>query len=333
MMFSRNLSRVSPAINHKVWAPTSVFSRSYQFSVNEGDYLGDALSTNLQTVPLVFDKHEPKYTPVSPKSPLIFLHGIFGLRSNTRSVARQLASTMERDVYCVDLRNFGDSPHIGRLDYPSLSADVERFIDEQKFSQKPILVGHSMGAKTVMALALRRPELPKMVVAVDNAPVATLAVQLSFPKYIRQLRYSLEVEKRTKMSEVDADLAQVEPVKEVRQFILKNIKSGGKNDACKSKIPLETIADAVVKGNIANWPYDHNVAKWSKGPTLFIRGTKSNYVPDEAIADISQYFPQFEVRDIDAGHWVISEKPAEFMDVLREFVERKEDGEEEVLFS
>ncbi|QBM91072.1 Pimeloyl-ACP methyl ester carboxylesterase [Metschnikowia aff. pulcherrima] len=312
-------------------APFSAFSirsiRSYQYAAN-ADHLGDALSHDIETVPLVFDKHEPKNKPQTEKSPLVFLHGIFGSRSNTRTVARQLANSMERNVYCVDLRNFGDSPHTERLDYPSLAADVERFVMEQNFAQKPIFVGHSMGAKTVMALALRRPEMPKMVVSVDNAPVATLAVQSLFPKYIRQLRYSLEAEKRTKMSEVDADLALVEPAKEIRQFILKNVKLGGKSDVCRSKIPLSVISDAVVKGNIANWPYDHNVAKWTKGPTLFVRGTNSNYVPDEAIADIANYFPNFEIRDIEAGHWVISEKPAEFMDVLREFVERKEDGED-----
>ncbi|OBA21885.1 alpha/beta-hydrolase [Metschnikowia bicuspidata var. bicuspidata NRRL YB-4993] len=328
-MYFNRLAGISSHVHRAVLRPRA-WARSYQFSVNEGDYLGDALSLEIKTVPLEFDKHEPQNKPESSKSPLVFLHGIFGLRSNTRTVARQLANSMGRDVFCLDLRNFGDSPHFDRLDYPALAADVERFVDEQKFEHKPVLVGHSMGAKTAMAVALRRPDLPKMVVSVDNVPVATLAVQLLFPKYIRQLRHSLEVEKRTKMSDVDADLAQVEPTKEIRQFILKNVRSGLRTDVCRSKIPLETIANAVVKGNIANWPYDHHVAKWTKGPALFIRGTNSPYVPDEAIADIANYFPQFEVRDIEAGHWVISEKPAEFMDVLQEFVERKEDGEMEL---
>lgn len=297
-------------------------------STNSAAHLGDALSTDgsIETVPLVFDKHSPKNKVEEAKAPIIILHGIFGSKANTRSVAKQLASKLSREIYCLDLRNFGDSPHNKRLDNPSLAADVERFIDESKFTKKPILVGHSMGAKTVMAVALRRPELPRMIVAVDNAPLDLSAGSTSvFSKYINLLRTSIEHHNYTNIKDVDRDLAAVEPKLEVRQFLLTNLVRGKTEDPITSKIPLEIVGDAIVTGKIAAWPYDFNVSRWTGGPALFIRGTESGYVPDELIPDIGRYFPNFEVRDIESGHWVISEKPKEFIDVLLTFIEKQED--------
>lgn len=289
-------------------------------------YLGDALSTDgsIETVPLLYTLHEPKAQ--SNKSPIIMLHGLFGSKLNTRTVAKRLAHNLDRNVYCLDLRNFGESPHISRLDYPLLAADVERFIDTAALEKKPILVGHSMGAKTAMAVALRRPDIPSMVVSVDNAPVnLASSSDSSFSKYIRQLVYALQHKKYTSIKDVDAELAKVEPAKEVRQFLLTNVNRGRKDEPCTAKIPLDIIGDAVAKGQIAAWPFDHHVCRYSKGPALFIRGTESSYVPDEVIADIGLYFPKFEVRDVEAGHWVISENPNKFIEVLVEFIERKED--------
>lgn len=296
------------------------------YTQSRGYHARDAYSTDIPALKLVFDKYEPATTPDTAKSPLVILHGLFGSKTNTRTVAKQLAQSMARNVYCLDLRNFGDSPHDKRLDYPALSADVERFIDEAKFDKKPILIGHSMGAKTVMALALRRPELPGMLVSVDNAPVWLSSSNGPFGKYIRQLRHALEVKKYTNIKDVDLELAKVEPSKEVRQFILTNINRGKKDEVCTSRIPLDVIGDAIIAGNIASWPFD-STRSWSRGPALFIRGTESPYVPDEVIPDIGRYFPDFEIRDIKSGHWVISEKPAEFMSVLQEFVERREDDQ------
>lgn len=293
------------------------------YAVNDGLYLGDSLSKQIKPVPLAFDRFDPKTS--NSKSPLIFLHGLFGSKTNTRTLAKQLALSMDRTVFCLDLRNFGESPHDSRLDYPALAADVEKFIETQKLPSKPILVGHSMGAKTAMAVALRRPDLPGMLVSVDNAPV-TVSAAGPFGKYIRQLRYALEVKKYTNIKDVDAELAKVEPVKEVRQFVLTNVNRGKKDDECVSRIPLDIIGDAVTKGMIALWPFDLLVSRWS-GPSLFVRGTESTYVPDDVLPVIGNYFPDFEVRDVKAGHWVISENPVDFKKVLSEWVERKEDDE------
>lgn len=291
-------------------------------------YLGDALATDgsIETVELDYDKYSPDQQPTLFKSPLVFIHGLFGSRKNTRTVAKQLSTRLNRDVYCLDLRNFGSSPHHPRLDYPSFAADVENWIEEQKFPEfaKPIMVGHSMGSKAVMALAFRRPNLPKFVCAVDTAPIAFGNSDSQFGKYVNQLRLAVEKYKYTNMKDVDAKLAEVEPSEVVRQFLMTNLNRGKRHEHITSKIPLDIVGNAINKGIIWSWPYDLNISRWT-GPTLFIRGTHSKYVPDEAIPEIAKFFPDFEIRDIESGHWVISEKPNEFMDVLSEFVERRED--------
>lgn len=288
-------------------------------------YLEDAFAKDIPTVKLAYELHNAPSSPKVEKSPIIFLHGLFGSKANTRTVAKDLAKSLSRQVYCLDLRNFGASPHIPRLDYPSLAADVEQFVkDNINPELKPILVGHSMGAKTVMAVALRNPDLPSLVVAVDNAPVDIGNIDSSFSKYINQLRVATEKYKYTDIADVEATLAKVEKSKIVRQFLLMNMNRGRKEDPVTSKIPLDVVGKAISSGTIMGWPYDLNLNRWN-GPTLFIRGTESNYIPDDVIPDLGKYFPDFELRDIKSGHWVISQKPEEFKEILSEWIERKED--------
>lgn len=287
------------------------------------NYLGDALKTSdFEVVDLVSECYSPKHK--TSNNPLIILHGIFGSKTNHRTVGKALANNLNRDVYSPDLRNFGGSPHIDRLDYPSMAADVEHFI-ESKGLEKPIVIGHSMGAKVAMASALRRPELPKMVISVDNAPITLANSDSIFTKYILAFQRALDLRKVTDIKEVDAELARVEPNKFIRQFLLTNMNRSKNGEPITAKIPLNTINDALIAGLIASWPYDSNISRWSKGPALFIRGTESSYVPDEAIPEIGRFFPHFEVKDVKAGHWLISENPNDFVDVVTEFVLRHED--------
>ncbi|KAG7661999.1 uncharacterized protein J8A68_004499 [[Candida] subhashii] len=330
-MYITRLPRVFSLLRPYSTVSPNIGTIPNSYAQNDPSYLGDALAIDgsIPTVELAFDHHKPNLEPTLYKSPLIFLHGLFGSRSNTRTIAKQLTNRLDRDVYCLDLRNFGTSPHIDRLDYPSLAADVERFIQERKFPEfaKPIVVGHSMGGKTAMAMVLRNPDLVKMLCVVDNAPVTKITSD-TFGKYVNQLRLALEKYKYTSVKEVDAKLAEVEENKSVRQFLLTNLDRGHRHAHIKSKVPLDIIGNAISRGVISSWPYDSNIVRWTKGPALFVRGSESSYVPDEVIPEIARFFPDFELRDIEAGHWLISEKPIEFMETLTEFIQRREDEEE-----
>lgn len=305
--------RQPPALSFRSWLST----------------VSDSLSLGIETVPLAHDLH--KAPKESTKSPLLILHGLFGSKMNNRTISKQLATILNRDVYCLDLRNHGDSPHHQRHDYPALAADVEQFCLIHRLD-KPILVGHSMGAKTVMAAALRRPDLAQMMISVDNAPVDFTHGATGFSKFGKYVKQLIKITNQRHpilktMKEADAVLKEVEDSLPVRQFLLTNIKRDAKaaegDLVLKAKVPLEILGKTLQ--NISAFPFDPDQRHWS-GPSLFVRGEKSSYVSDEMMPEIGRFFPAFQTKDIDAGHWLISEKPKEFVDIVCEWIERMEDA-------
>ncbi|KAI0123504.1 prolyl oligopeptidase-like protein [Xylariales sp. AK1849] len=275
-------------------------------------------STTSTRVRLAFDHHPPPSDSHSA-APILFMHGLFGSRKNNRSVSRVLARDLKRPVFTLDLRNHGESPHDPRHDYSAMADDVAGFISEHELSP-PTLIGHSMGAKTALALALSEPDLVCDVVSVDNAPLdATLGSD--FGKYIQGMR-RIEDAGVTKQSEADAILAEYEDSLPIRQFLLGNLYQPKGETTRKFRVPLGIIAKEL--DNMGDFPFkDPEKVRFEK-PALFVRGTKSKYVPDEVIPLIGRFFPRFKMCNIDAGHWVISEKPEEFLKAVIEFLEPKE---------
>lgn len=260
---------------------------------------------------LAFDHHEPpegRETHSPTSSPIIFMHGLFGSRKNNRSVSKVLARDLGRHVYTVDLRNHGESPHDPVHNYSVMSDDVAGFIETHKLEQ-PTLIGHSMGAKCALTLALAQPSLVRDIVSVDNAPLDAV-LGTDFAKYIRGMK-RIEAEGVSKQSEADKILAEYEKELPIRQFLLGNLHRPQGEKTQKFKVPLSIIAKEL--DNMGDFPFkDPEQVRFNK-PALFVRGTKSRYVPDEVIPLIGRFFPRFQLADIDSGHWVISEKPEEFL--------------------
>ncbi|GMM31151.1 Imo32 protein [Martiniozyma asiatica (nom. inval.)] len=299
------------------------FSQSYDgtpHSLAHSD-LGDAaLVKNIETVDLAFDIHKAN-DPIGP--PLIFLHGLFGSKANNRSISRQLVKKIQRDIYCLDLRNHGDSPHHHIHNYPSMAADVEKFIRDRKI-ENSIVIGHSMGAKTAMALVLRNKNICKGMVAVDNAPVDFTFGGTGFSKfgkYIKQLK-KIESKELKSLKECDEILAEVEDQLPVRQFLMTNLKKKENGKGYYCRVPLDIMGKEL--DNVSSWPFNYTKSRWN-GNSLFIRGTQSAYVADEYISSIGLFYPSFELEDVDAGHWLISEKPHEFLNILSRWIERHEE--------
>lgn len=186
------------------------------------------------------------------------------------------------------------------------------------------LFSNHRGAKTAMTLALEQPSLISNIISVDNAPIdATLS--RSFANYIRGMKH-IEEAGATRQSEADKILAEYEPDIAIRQFLLGNlyrVSEAHKTDGAAStdhkhhtntvkfRIPLDILAKNL--DNMGDFPFRNPDERRFEKPALFIRGTHSKYVPDEAIPIIGRFFPRFELADIEAGHWLISEKPAEFV--------------------
>ncbi|MCJ1460846.1 hypothetical protein MMC28_011228 [Mycoblastus sanguinarius] len=281
------------------------------------------------------------YEPVNIKpghAPLIILHGLFGSKQNNRSISKALARDLKARVYALDLRNHGDSPHDAVHEYSAMADDVEEFIQEHEL-RVPSLIGHSMsvsslppisnsdpnltstrGAKVAMTVALRSPRLLGALVPVDNAPVDAI-LKSDFHNYVQGLR-DIEVARVQKQAEADDILKHHEKALPIRQFLLTNLVRSTDCGHLHLRIPIKTLALSLDK--LGDFPFKNpNEARYD-GPTLVVRGTKSHYVPNDVLPLIGQFFPRFELRDIDSGHWVISERPEAFRQAVVEFLQEKE---------
>ncbi|TVY25383.1 Abhydrolase domain-containing protein [Lachnellula hyalina] len=278
-------------------------------------------------ISLAYDLHEPSKPSNAPRA-IIFMHGLFGSKKNNRGISKALARDLGRPVYAVDLRNHGDSPHNPNHDYMAMADDVAGFIEEHQL-KNTTLIGHSMGAKTAMTLALKAPDMIDNIVSVDNAPLDA-ALLSNFGKYIQGMK-KIEEAGVTRQAEADKILQEYEeastPISRglslpIRQFLLGNLYRPPGEKIQKFKVPLRILGSAL--DNLGDFPFKDPGAVRFEKPALFVRGTQSKYVPDEALPIIGQFFPRFVLADIDAGHWVISEKPEEFRQAVVEFLSPKE---------
>ncbi|KAI9797543.1 MAG: hypothetical protein M1833_005454 [Piccolia ochrophora] len=277
-------------------------------------------STPSAALRLAFTVHDPpNHRQNDDAIPIIFLHGLFGSKKNNRSISKVLARDLNRRIYAIDLRNHGDSPHDAHHNYASMTEDLEMFMRDHDLTATT-LVGHSMGAKTAMSMALRWPERVASLVVVDNAPVDA-ALKSDFAKYVQGMK-RVEQAQVTKQSEADEILKEYEESLPIRQFLLTNLVRPAESPALRFRIPIGILASAL--DNMADFPYKDPTEMRYNGPVLVIRGTRSHYVADDTLPVIGSFFPRFELQDVDSGHWVISENPEAFRSAVLDFLRRQE---------
>ncbi|KAK5800150.1 hypothetical protein VI817_002362 [Penicillium citrinum] len=249
------------------------------------------------------------------QDPILFLHGLFGSKQNNRSISKALARDLKRQIYCLDLRNHGQSFHAPEHNYGAMAEDVQEFIQQQKLD-KCVLIGHSMGAKVAMTMALQTPERVSGLIPVDNAPV-NAALKSDFPKYVRGMQH-VENEKVKKQSEANKILEEYEESLGIRQFLLTNLVRSEEDGTYKFRVPLSVLGKSL--DNMADFPFSQSDSIQYDGPALFVRGTKSQYVSDDVVPAIKKFFPSAQIADVNAGHWLISEKPEEFRQAVVKFL-------------
>ena len=240
---------------------------------------------------------------------IVILHGLFGSSDNWLTTSKTIAANGYR-VFLVDQRNHGQSPRANDQDYQNMAADLHEFLTDHGID-KSILVGHSMGGKTVMQYAMTYPGTFEKLVVVDIAPKF---YPIHHAEIIRGLK-AINLLGIKGRNEADAILQTYEPILAVRQFLLKNLyrNEQGVFD-WRINIPviereLHGIGEELTNPSIVT------------APTLFIRGSESPYITNEDIPDIKRIFPNAQVQTIQgAGHWVQAEKPVEFVDVLMNFI-------------
>jgi pimeloyl-ACP methyl ester carboxylesterase len=240
--------------------------------------------------------------------PLVILHGLFGDADNWHGIAVRLADQFQ--VLVPDLRNHGRSPHDPAMNYPVLAADVAGLLAGQRLG-KALVMGHSMGGKVAMQLALTQPALVQKLIVVDMSPRAYEPLH----REILAALMALDVGSFTTRLEIEEALAGVIPSLNLRRFLLKNL-TRGVDGVFEWRMNVMALADS----------YPHlltavSVPKPYGGLVLFIRGGRSEYHRAAGEPLIAELFPRAEVRTIEnAGHWVHADAPEDFVRHVREFL-------------
>ncbi|XP_074870097.1 sn-1-specific diacylglycerol lipase ABHD11 isoform X2 [Carettochelys insculpta] len=251
----------------------------------------------------------------TPQSPLVFLHGLLGSKSNFRAIARALVQRTGRKVLTVDARNHGDSPHSPTMSYEAMSLDVQRLL-RQLHLPKCVLIGHSMGGKTAMTLALQQPDLVERLVSVDISPTESVAVT-NFQAYIsamRRVSIPNGIPRSTARRLAEDQLYPAVQASAVRRFLLTNLVEV--EGRYMWRVNLEAISQHMA--DIMGFPVFHMPYP---GPTLFLAGSDSSYVSSEDYPEIERLFPKAEIHYITgAGHWVHADKSQEFITAICNFL-------------
>ena len=238
-------------------------------------------------------------------SPIVILHGLLGSSSNWRSIARQLAE--HHRVFTLDLPNHGESPHVDHMSYPAMAQDVRDFLDSHAI-ETATFIGHSMGGKTAMRLALDACERLDRLVVVDIAPTPS---HHDHSLWLRAMA-GLDMARITRRSDAEHMLETAVPDAAMRQFLLQNLTSTPQGFAWRINLPgIEASLPALL-----DFPVEANVRPFT-GPTLFLRGGQSDYILERDEKVIRSLFPRAEIVTIeDAGHWLHAEQPARFLEAL-----------------
>jgi esterase len=210
-------------------------------------------------------------------------------------------------VLCVDLRNHGRSPWIDSMSYAEMAADVRALIDSEGLD-RPIVIGHSMGGKTAMTLALDHPDVVGRLIVVDIAPVSYADRLTPYVEAMRSIDPRTTVDRAQAMRQMSAKIPDAAAV----AFLLQNLTV--RDDHFDWRLNLPAIGAAVPV--LCAFPPELALRRYG-GPALLINGAMSDYVSEHDRAAFAELFPQAKMVQIEgAGHWVHADRPVEFVHAL-----------------
>ena len=248
------------------------------------------------------------------KFDLLVCHGLLGNRLNFRSLSKRTEMSGEADVYLVDLRNHGQSPHVDSMKPADFSADLMKFCDDQGI-ENPVLFGHSMGGKACIKTALDHPDRVRGLIVGDVGPFDYTKFQgvetsnLSILQYLHELNFDVL---KTK-DQVRLELMKFTNNKKTMvEFFLTNIEAkDGERLRWRVNLPV------LMKDYFEYSSYTPTLKEKYFGPTKLIYGTKSEYAPAARIPEFKKYFPNFDIQNdakaIEAGHWIHFAEPEIFL--------------------
>ncbi|MEP2030778.1 MAG: alpha/beta fold hydrolase [Paracoccaceae bacterium] len=239
--------------------------------------------------------------------PLLIAHGLYGSARNWGVIAKRLAES--RQVFAVDMRNHGLSDWFQSHNYDDLANDLAEVV--RNVGTPMDVLGHSMGGKAAMVLALNFPSLVNGLIVADIAPVTYAHSQIEYAQAMR----AVDLAEITRRSDAEAQLGELGVEKALQSFFTQSLDVPGK----RWRLNLDALADHMP--HIMSFP---DVSTAFDGSTLFLSGANSDYVLPEHRTRIKDLFPQAKFAKIPgAGHWLHAEKPREFENAIRFWLDRQ----------
>ncbi len=241
--------------------------------------------------------------------PFIFLHGFLGMGDNWKSLGNQFAEEGFQ-VHLIDQRNHGRSFHSEEMSYEAMAEDLKRYCDHHQL-ENFILLGHSMGGKTAMFFAVKYAEMVSKLIIADIAPKEYPPHHQDILRALAEMDFSILKSR----GEAEDFLSKEISDEGTRLFLLKNLywkKKGELGFRLNLPVVTEKI-DAVGEALPENTKFD--------GETLFLKGSKSNYIETADEVLIQMHFPKAEIKTVSkAGHWLHAENPSEFYQIVKDFL-------------
>ncbi len=241
--------------------------------------------------------------------PVIILHGLFGISDNWVTHAKRLAEKYQ--VLVPDLRNHGQSPHSSTFNYFAMVDDLLEFMKDNKL-EKAMIIGHSMGGKVAMNFALEHPYMVQKLVVIDISPRPYNT--RSMHEDIIAAMQSVNFDEADYRQDVEEQLKPLIKSQRIRWFILKNLYRLNRGRLAW-RINISDIA-ANMENIAAGMEFDGAFP----GPSMFVRGSESDYITEKDEELILKYFPNAFIETIDgAAHWVHADAPDELCNLLSSF--------------
>lgn len=248
-------------------------------------------------------------TALGEGPPVLFLHGLFGQGRNFAAIARPFAARAR--ALLLDLRNHGNSPHADGMTYREMARDVTETLDAGGIGAAAV-IGHSMGGKVAMTLALTEPARVSRLLVSDIAPrpyTGTLA------RYAEAMR-ALPLPPGLTRAAADAALARDVPDPGVRAFLLHSLRFD-------TSPPSWRVGLAQISAGMTDILDSPGIGAPYYGPALFVSGDRSDYVTPEDRPRIRALFPRARFASVKgAGHWVHADQPEAFRAILDAFLPR-----------